>query len=449
MMYHCKYCSYFTRFYDTLLKHYILDHESSPHFFLECRIDGCLMQYSKVKSLKKHVERNHRAFLSFPRPLPAVEPANDLQPIELEPDDELNSEIAVNVQFDEAAEAHGVEVRQESSTQTDKSSHVAKFIMKLREVKGVSKNNCSEISQQISILLDMTVSEMLDIADAENLQDESKLNIFRPFYSLKNAFDSLDTPYKQDAIFTKAQCFVAPVELDIESDKVLYVPILEQLKELLKHDDVLAHIYADRPSSSLISDFRDGSAFETNTFLQQKNHFHLKIYIDDFTIINPLSNKAGEHKICGIYYTIGNVPIKYTSKLYTLQLLLLAKFVHVKKHGFDKILNQVTADIQMLETDGINIQKKDGSLLHFKGTISLILADNLAAHEIGGFVESFRSLKSCRFCNISKNDMQNIFEAKKLQLRTPETYNSQLEIVEENPQLFANYGIKKIVLSIS
>ena len=140
------------------------------------------MQYSKVKSLKKLVERNHRAFLSFPRPLPAVEPANDLQPIELEPDDELNSEIAVNVQFNEAAEAHGVELRQESTTQTDKSSHVAKFIMKLCEVKGVSKNNnCSEISQQISILLDMTVSEMLDIADAENLQDKSKLNIIHHF----------------------------------------------------------------------------------------------------------------------------------------------------------------------------------------------------------------------------------------------------------------------------
>lgn len=117
---------------------------------------------------------------------------------------------------------------------------------------------------------------------------------------------------------------------------------MKQLEEFLKYEDVLAHIYADMPEAQLISDFRDGSAHKSNKFLQEQNTIHIKLYIDDFTIINPLSNKAKVHKICGIYWTIGNIPNRFTSKLYTIQLLALTKSFNIKKNmGFIKYFKKL------------------------------------------------------------------------------------------------------------
>ena len=54
------------------------------------------------------------------------------------------------------------------------------------------------------------------------------------------------------------------------------------------------------------------------------------------------------------------------------------------------------------EINGISVSF-DGLLHHFKGTLSMIVADNLAAHALGGFFCNFSTVqKFCRFCNITK-----------------------------------------------
>ena len=43
------------------------------------------------------------------------------------------------------------------------------------------------------------------------------------------------------------------------------------------------------------------------------------------------------------------------------------------------------------------------------GTISMIVADNLAAHTLGGFNQSFSPnvIKVCRYCNATNEDLQS------------------------------------------
>ncbi len=41
-----------------------------------------------------------------------------------------------------------------------------------------------------------------------------------------------------------------------------------------------------------------------------------------------------------------------------------------------------------------------------KGSVQCVIADNLAAHGIGGFVESFSSGSVCRFCTGDKSEFQ-------------------------------------------
>jgi hypothetical protein len=53
--------------------------------------------------------------------------------------------------------------------------------------------------------------------------------------------------------------------------------------------------------------------------------------------------------------------------------------------------------VKMLENEGIDIAKVDG-VYKFYGTVSVLIADNLAAHGLEGFQECFNCLRNCRFC---------------------------------------------------
>ena len=50
--------------------------------------------------------------------------------------------------------------------------------------------------------------------------------------------------------------------------------------------------------------------------------------------------------------------------------------------------------------------KIDGQDSVFKGSIGPLTSDNLGAHCIGGFIEGFNSLRICRVCMGTSNDIQ-------------------------------------------
>lgn len=78
------------------------------------------------------------------------------------------------------------------------------------------------------------------------------------------------------------------------------------------------------------------------------------LYIDDFQIVSPLGNKTKKHKITAIYWSLGNIPHQFRSKLYTIQLLCLTRTSNIKKHCH-QIFKNIIMDIKVLESQGINI----------------------------------------------------------------------------------------------
>ena len=50
--------------------------------------------------------------------------------------------------------------------------------------------------------------------------------------------------------------------------------------------------------------------------------------------------------------------------------------------------------------------KINGISCKFHGSIGPVSSDNLVAHSIGGFFESFNSLRVCRICMGTSNDIQ-------------------------------------------
>ena len=67
----------------------------------------------------------------------------------------------------------------------------------------------------------------------------------------------------------------------------------------------------------------------------------------------------------------------------------------VKKYGYDQVLQPHLQDLKTLEQDGIFVYLLGRCV---KGTVQVVLADNLGAHSIAGFNESFTAGHICRFC---------------------------------------------------
>lgn len=74
----------------------------------------------------------------------------------------------------------------------------------------------------------------------------------------------------------------------------------------------------------------------------------------------------------------------------------------MKTYGYDKILEPLLQDLSTLESQGIFIAQH-GSFI--KGTVQTVIADNLGAHDIAGFVESFSGGYVCRFCTAKKSEI--------------------------------------------
>ena len=117
--------------------------------------------------------------------------------------------------------------------------------------------------------------------------------------------------------------------------------------------------------------------------------------MDDFETCNPKCTSRQKHKLCAVYWILGNLPPGSHSSLSSIYLALLAKSDHVKKYGYTKVLQPFLQDIKTLEDDGVYIPLLGKSL---KGTVQTVAADNLGAHTMAGFVESFSGDYYCRYC---------------------------------------------------
>lgn len=128
----------------------------------------------------------------------------------------------------------------------------------------------------------------------------------------------------------------------------------------------------------------------------------LNLYVDDFEICNPLGTSCKKHKICAVYWTLSNLPPGCHSSLSSIYLALLCRSEDVRSYRYEKVLEPLLQDLVTLESQGIFIAHLGDFV---KGTIQCVIADNLAAHGISGFIESFVGEYSCWFCVAQKSEI--------------------------------------------
>lgn len=142
-----------------------------------------------------------------------------------------------------------------------------------------------------------------------------------------------------------------------------------------------------------------------------------------------------------MYWVIANLPIKYRSSLQSIYLAVLCNSNDVKTFGYEKILEPLIKDIQILENQGLFIQRLGASV---KGTVLFVSADNLVAHSLAGFQESFTVDKFCRFCLASRSDIQTTeVRGGLFPLRTKLTNEANVLEVKQNQHVKNVNGVNR------
>lgn len=240
---------------------------------------------------------------------------------------------------------------------------------------------------------------------------------------------------------------IDPVEyvLDLSSKKTfVYVPVLKTLQRLLNRGDVIDKVLEEAKTETQPGHYNSSSDalyFKENPLLSGEDlSISLALYINEFEICNPLGTSRKKHKLCAVYWVLANLPVKYRSSLSNIYLAILCRSIDVKTFGYERILQPLLTDLQLLENQGIYISRLGTSV---RGTVLYTSSDNLGAHSLAGFQESFNVDKFCRFCLASRHDIQrSSVQSKSFLLRTKESYNKNISTLRENENLKVVDGVK-------
>lgn len=111
------------------------------------------------------------------------------------------------------------------------------------------------------------------------------------------------------------------------------MPFHKVLKNYCSNEEIKNVFLSSRtPEINFLSDYCDGNIFREHSFFKDHpNALRLHFYEDEFEVVNPLGAKRNKHKLCGLYYTIGNLDKKYRSLQQHIHLALLVRHSFVKK----------------------------------------------------------------------------------------------------------------------
>ncbi len=186
----------------------------------------------------------------------------------------------------------------------------------------------------------------------------------------------------------------------------------------------------------------DGSYLKENSFLSgDELKLPLILYIDDFEVCNPLGTSRKKHKVTAVYWVFADIPATLRSTLTSIYPAILCKADDINQYGYPKVLEPLLGDLKCFEDDGIFVPSL-GKVV--KGTVFSVVADNLGAHSIAGFVESFSSSHFCRFCLGERSQIQeHEVRAGMFPLRTKSNHTEHVEAALSDTAQAHHCGVKR------
>lgn len=217
---------------------------------------------------------------------------------------------------------------------------------------------------------------------------------------------------------------------------------MHTLEQLLNIESVRNEVLRSTQCiDNMFHDLADGEIFKQHAFFKSNpKGLQIVAYYDEVETCNPLGSSSGKYKLGCVFFTLRPF---LRSGLKAIFLLVVAKSSTIKVHGIDSILKPFLEDLKILYDKGFTVQfagEMEGALLAF-------LADNLAAHELGGFKESFSfAHRICRSCLTDKEYSQTHFQEGQFVLRDRQSHQAQCQELAGPDRLRASvqYGINRV-----
>lgn len=285
-----------------------------------------------------------------------------------------------------------------------------------------------------------------------------------------SSLSATNSKYKRDKVIQEDEFYIAPhskaigthwdmVRLknrNITVPKLIqsqfqYVSIIETLQSLFKDEEFYNMFlsYNDNNKdhdcySGKYSGFCCGDVYKSNDeFFRTNKNIEIIVATDDFEICAPLQSKANLYKVCPIYFSIGNVPVKYQSKSKNIYVtsLCIADDLKTKSTDFNDLWQLVFNELDYLENVGINVKGN----INIRATLAYLVSDNLGLSISQGFSGSYSATFYCRFCTCSKSECQYLTKRMSSKRRTKENYEAQLAVIAESEKvdLKETFGIKR------
>ena len=225
----------------------------------------------------------------------------------------------------------------------------------------------------------------------------------------------------------------------------VYVPFLKQVEQSLNFSDVLAEI--EKVKERIVGKFtcfEDGLNF-SDIFLFQlfPKALQIHLYIDEVQMAKELGSKTKRNKLVFVYFCIANLPSKFRSSFKAINLLSIFPYTTLRQHGVNVLLRPIVDDLKSLE-EGVKMTVA-GREVTIRGTLTAVVADNLASHQIGGFKAGFaKGFRKCRFCLGTGDEIQSKFCDDEFTPRTRRDHDFQcsaLELQELRAHFSRLYGI--------
>ncbi|CAL1293885.1 unnamed protein product, partial [Larinioides sclopetarius] len=300
------------------------------------------------------------------------------------------------------------------------------ILNEIKDIHELCNGNLMQIMhfrlQKFKDLEESHINELLNLVTRNNLLSD--------VLSVKG---SLMSDRQRRLYFKQNFSYIEPVEYVLGRNKnnktctFHYIPIVQSILTFISNHSVNKQL--ENPlatNNKILSDFIDGTVYTSNDFFKSDS-LKILLYQDSFETVNPLGSGKTKHKILAIYYTLGNIYPWFRSKVEPLQLVLLCRQRDFDFFGHEAVLRPLVEDLKSLE-EGINDKGKV-----IQGSLLAIIGDNLGSHCIGGFVESFSSTYSCRYCLVSKQNMfSENFYLKFFEIRDKENYQKVLKDLSDS-----------------
>ena len=391
-------CPYFCSGISDLLRHLVRRHKHAASFIVHCNAKGCGASFRNHQSFKRHVKHKHASELRAPS----------------------SSHDDHDVDYDSQLE----DPMDEHNNALDTSKAEATFSLKLKACGGIS----NALMQETILSVRELYQTRFDIIK-QSLQGEA-LESVAHLLDASVALSEVDTKHKRDKYLEQKMGAVMPrpivmgehiarrkhkgkTKFSTKKGYGYVVPFLDNLQSFLSMPEVQSCL-SNGPvcSDTFMTDVKDGCLLRQNAFLNEHPDALLfAAYNDAFELVNPIGSHTRRHKLSIFYYVLLNIPPEFRSKLSVIQLIAVAKSIHIKRYGTEPLLKDFLDGLQKLRI-GVKLQINGREKVHH-GLLAFFLGDTPAAQAAGGFKEGVGSArKPCRFCDAGRNTLRElIFES--------------------------------------